>query len=498
MKLAIPLFAFVLTASATVRRETSSCYFEMAAVGGLNGTIEEDSIGENRIGGDFQQGVYLLNGTTIQDNLGNNCTIDVDSAQFRCANVPAMSGFGYTEDYYLTYDGGDQDWLACPVGDGSYNIFSTALSDSAGCEVVLLKIGGFGCAALGSSTVTATSGSSDSTITFGSITLSTSSTPVAGANALTAPYAYINGTTVTGSGATGTTTLSSLSTTAAGANNVGGSSNTSTSSSNTTLVPDGSIPMPTSFLTSAVTSVAGANNIGGSNWTTSSSSSSITFLTPTTLTSAATSAAGGNQVGGDSTASSSSSSTTPMSGTSISSPTTATAILSSCPTDISSGNYLPPHLIIPILASSPDTAFDDVYIPKLGLSTTDSNSYSTLFNFDIPTSYPSTSTCSLIFQFPSISGYNFTGAASEDNGGFTFALSDGTATTETTYNTAPAVKNDYGTKQMFPGNNYTIETFACPSGETVTFEVGASSGVGLSYFQNTAPNPFGLWMVPCA
>jgi hypothetical protein len=62
-----------------------------------------------------------------------------------------------------------EKWYACPSAgpgdDGSYNIFSDALPNTAGCELVTLRTGGFSCSAMGrpsssaAPTATATGGS---------------------------------------------------------------------------------------------------------------------------------------------------------------------------------------------------------------------------------------------------------------------------------------------------------------------------------------------------
>jgi len=67
---------------------------------------------------------------------------------------------------------------------------------------------------------------------------------------------------------------------------------------------------------------------------------------------------------------------------------------SSCPSDISSGTFLFPHLIVPTSIESPDQSSGDSYFAYI------SPSNSTLFNFDVPNIPPYTGTCALVFQFP--------------------------------------------------------------------------------------------------
>ncbi|KAF8853071.1 GPI anchored cell wall protein-like protein [Acephala macrosclerotiorum] len=169
-----------------------------------------------------------------------------------------------------------------------------------------------------------------------------------------------------------------------------------------------------------------------------------------------------------------------------------------CPTDLSSGDYQFPHLIIPTSSKQGDKAFGNSYEAYITPTNT------TLFNFDIPATY--SGTCSLIFLFPyktdldpSAGGYYFSGTEEEvgENGGIDFALLSGIATAGTTYNSTPAVATDYGKTQIIPGNNYTIASYPCQAGQTVSYSATSAGNVELDYFQDSAPMPIGLYVVPC-
>lgn len=84
------------------------------------------------------------------------------------------------------------------------------------------------------------------------------------------------------------------------------------------------------------------------------------------------------------------------------------------------------------------------------------------------------------------------------NGGLNFALLDGIATDKTTFSTTPSVAVDYGKTQILPGNKYTVATFPCQSGKTVTYQASSVNKTVLSYFQNSGNQPIGLYVVPCA
>lgn len=71
------------------------------------------------------------------------------------------------------------------------------------------------------------------------------------------------------------------------------------------------------------------------------------------------------------------------------------------------------------------------------------------------------------------------------------------ASSSTTYNSTPAVAMEYGKIQIIPGNNYTVATYACQAGQTVSYSATSVGNVELDYFQNSNPKPIGLYVVPC-
>lgn len=381
MKTVLPLVAFGAGAAAAVLRRELPCTFVMSAIGSPNGTIEEDTIGENRIGGSYPPGSYSIVAHVLTDAENRTCQIYPSTLQFECSQASTGStNFSLANDGSLLHDG-SSTWLACLAGgpgeDGSYNIFSHAKTNPTGCQQVTLLTGGFSCAVLGSS--------------------NTASSPA--------------------------------------------------STSSTTSVSSGQTPLPT-HLNSGATTIE-------------------TLSVSTTSTG---------------TPSSTSSSTT-------------------CPTDISSGTFQSPHLIIPTSPEAPDNAFGNQYEASI------SPINRTLFNFDIPSHVPYTGgTCALLFLFPFVSDldpsagkYYFSGVEEEEgeHGGLEFALLIGVADAATTYSTTPPVGTDYGMTEILPGNNYTIAMFTCPGGETVTYSISSQGNVELDYFQDSAPSPIGLYVVPC-
>ena len=151
-----------------------------------------------------------------------------------------------------------------------------------------------------------------------------------------------------------------------------------------------------------------------------------------------------------------------------------------CPAALT-GNYQYPHLIIPVSSSSPNTAEGTSYNGTITPTT------SSIFNFDIPTSYAG-QTCSLIFLLPESSQLETSAYSLSGSGAIDFASLNGVATQSTTYANAPAVATDYGATTVAPGGSYTIATFSCPAGEAVSYELSSSGGTDLEYFQDYNPS----------
>jgi hypothetical protein len=177
--------------------------------------------------------------------------------------------------------------------------------------------------------------------------------------------------------------------------------------------------------------------------------------------------------------------------------TTSTAL--SCPTDLSGGVYQFPHLIVPTSLQAPNISYGNSYTAHISPTNT------TVFNFDIPTGDTYNKTCALLFLFPygsdldpSAGKYYFSGIEEEEGekGGLDFAMLQSAVYNGTTYSSIPPTATDYGKTLILPGNNYTIATFACPR-QATGFSVSSVGGVELDYFQDSAPSPVGLYIVPC-
>lgn len=161
---------------------------------------------------------------------------------------------------------------------------------------------------------------------------------------------------------------------------------------------------------------------------------------------------------------------------------------SACPTSLS-GAYQTPHLIVPISSSSPDTAYGTQYGVTINATT------STIFNFDIPSSY-SGQQCSLIFVLPeqsqlATSSYTYEAA---DGGAISFGQLSGAASASTSYSNAPNVANTLNTIAVAPGNSYVVASAACAAGTTESFALISNGALDLSYFQDYNPCAIGLYI----
>ncbi|KAJ6161442.1 ubiquitin 3 binding protein But2 C-terminal domain-containing protein [Penicillium chermesinum] len=164
------------------------------------------------------------------------------------------------------------------------------------------------------------------------------------------------------------------------------------------------------------------------------------------------------------------------------------ACLTTLATDKS--NYQYPHLVVPINSSSPDTAYGTQYFATI------SNHTSVLFNFDIPQNYSGKS-CNLVFLFPQkadleTSDYTFIG-----DGKIDISQLSATASTSTTYNNAPSVSHDFGDITISPGHSYVVNTFSCPAGQAVGYEIKNAGSTYLHSFEDWNPSPLGLYITAC-
>ncbi|KAF1969148.1 hypothetical protein BU23DRAFT_601697 [Bimuria novae-zelandiae CBS 107.79] len=160
-----------------------------------------------------------------------------------------------------------------------------------------------------------------------------------------------------------------------------------------------------------------------------------------------------------------------------------------CPADLN-GGYQYPHLTIPVSSSQPSKA------PGTSYNATANGDVCSLFNFDIPQSY-SGSTCALIFLFPEQKVLETSSNTTSGSGGLEFSKCDTTATQETSWDNKGRSSAVGSVANVAPGNSYTIASGACAAGQTVTYQMCATGGLSLEYFQDYNPSPIGAYVREC-
>jgi glucan endo-1,3-beta-D-glucosidase len=147
-------------------------------------------------------------------------------------------------------------------------------------------------------------------------------------------------------------------------------------------------------------------------------------------------------------------------------------------------------LIVPVDSSSPNKAYGTQYNATL------SSTESTIFNFDIPSSYEGM-TCSLLFLFPEKADLETTDFTFNGKGGITVEQLDTVATESTTYASAGSGNTVGSETAVTPGNSYTIMSTSCPAGTAVSYEFSATGGLELEWFNDWNPSPLGVFVRVC-
>ena len=162
----------------------------------------------------------------------------------------------------------------------------------------------------------------------------------------------------------------------------------------------------------------------------------------------------------------------------------------SCPVDLS-GSFQYPHYIVEVDKDQPMTTLGNSYSAHF------SSSISSIFNFDIPPSYQG-KTCSLVFFLPERDHLTASGSTLSGHGGIDVARLQEPATEWTTYNTVPAIAREVGSvTDVQAGKSYVIATGACDAGQRVGYEVSATGGLDLEFFQASNEPPIGLYVKAC-
>jgi len=133
------------------RQGADACCFGLESVGIIDEEVNESHVGGLSLGGAFQKGGFCIDKSTkkIQDTLNHGCFMRAPDEQFRCyAGLAGDREFdiepaGSNGRLYLSYDNGQGNFWACPVGSGAdkyYNLFSASKANTTGCASVALSL----------------------------------------------------------------------------------------------------------------------------------------------------------------------------------------------------------------------------------------------------------------------------------------------------------------------------------------------------------------------
>lgn len=172
-------------------------------------------------------------------------------------------------------------------------------------------------------------------------------------------------------------------------------------------------------------------------------------------------------------------------------PSTPSTTAQSCPANLSAGTYEFPHLIVPVDSAAPSKAYGTSYNGQL------SSTLSTLFNFDVPASYAG-KTCSLVFLLPEKKDLETSDFTLAGAGGIAVSKLAAPAEEGTTYESVPASAGEVGkVESVTPGGAWVVASAACEAGARVGYEVKATGGLELEWFEDWNPSPIGLFVTVC-
>jgi Ubiquitin 3 binding protein But2 C-terminal domain len=425
----------------------SSCSFELTASGGESGTIGQLSDGQNRIGGGLSPATFTISNGGIIDSAGRGCILTrkliPNSTSFIADSfIASVEQFQCDQGVGPTY-GFAIDSNETLTYSGSSVFYACPASDTewnlyttpvTGQEkCVGISLTASGCGAATSVAPSVT------TVTVYDCGIVSPTSPLAASTPVVVQSSTSPAPAVQYSPSTASIPVASPSTSPLGSVPISPSSSEQYSRS-TTIVP---MPIDT-------TSVWAHTHV---------SSAPETIVTYT------------------------SSVATPVQSSS-------TCVTTSLTGSSTSGNYQYPHLIVPISSSSPTTAAGTSYFGTISSNT------STIFNFDIPPSY-SGSTCNLIFLLPLLSELETSSYTFSGTGGVDFSQLSSAATEAKTWDNAPSVEKDLGEFTLSEGSSTLVESFVCPAGETLSFEMSAVGDTNLYFFQDWNPSPLGLYITVC-
>ncbi|KAJ5914783.1 hypothetical protein N7504_003666 [Penicillium tannophilum] len=528
MKSFIAIAAFAAGTNALVGR-SDSCCFHLTASGGVSGSLGQLSDGQVRVGDDSLSAAdFCINSSgAITDSEGRGCIVTSETTQFQCdTGANATTGFSITSSGGLEYHN-SPNFIACETGENNgRNIYTTNSTSVTMCKNVKLtadSCSGSGAGASSSAMPSATASASSIpmapsssmapapssvapvyTSSAAPAVSSSAPAPVYSSPAGSAPApsaATLSGSPIYVTSTVTVTDCSCANTTPGFPAPSGGASPSysqapapASSAPAGSAQPSGPAGGSTPSASAAPSPSESVQPSGPAGGFSTSVLTSVESVAPATSSMTPAESAAPTTSSMVAPAATTSSVVVPAASTSaVQSSASASATQSSsssCATTLTSGEYQYPHLIIPVNSSTPDTAYGTQYFGTV------SETVSTLFNFDIPSSYEG-STCNLVFMFPQkadleTSDYTFSG-----DGKIDFSKLSEVASSSTTYDNAPSVSEDLGDITISAGNSYVVSTFSCPAGETIAFEMSEAGSTDLHWFNDYNPSPLGLFITKC-
>ncbi|KAH0009348.1 hypothetical protein KCU78_g10772, partial [Aureobasidium melanogenum] len=525
MKSVYSTLGFALGASAATLVARDQCCFSLTAAGGKTGAVGQLSDGQNRIGQTSGlatgSATYCINNGGLTDENGRGCILTPPTTQFQCdVGASPTTGFAVNSNGDLTYNGSTQ-FYACATGDnGGYNIYTTTTSAQTGCVAITLSSGGKCAGSNGSGSSSAASSKPASSAPASSAPAS--SKPASSAPASSAPASSKPTSSAPASSAPASSKPASSAPSAPAPSAPASSKPASSApapSAPASPVPASSAPAGntvTVYSTSYVTvtncaagctpvASAPASSKPASSAPVAPASSGPASSKPASSAPSAPASSGPASSKPASSApvapaSSAPASSKPASSAPASSAPASSKPASSAPASGTSGNvcattltgaYQTPHAIIPVNKNSPSTSYGTQYDAYL------SSSNSTIFNFDIPSSYAGKQ-CTVIFLLPNKSQLATSDFTLSGAGGIKFDQLTSPAPLSVTYATCPAVKTTLDTiDSVTPGNSYVVSSGACQAGSTISILASATGSLNLEYFEDWNPSAIGLFITSC-
>ncbi|TGO14870.1 hypothetical protein BTUL_0047g00320 [Botrytis tulipae] len=538
--------------AASIKRDT--CSYTLTSSGGQSGIVGQLDDGQLRILGNHPTATFTINNGETTDSKGRPCYLTSEANQYQCdTGMSATGGFAISADGTYSQSGSSV-FYACPSSDNDYNIYTAPVAGQDKCVQIGLTAGG--CFAPSSSTSSAKlstyASQQVSSSTLASSTNASLSAPVSESSkpsvvtATTTQQQTCAASTVTIAQTVVVTQIPSAKTiyvtsTSPGQTIEETQTQQQTAPAQTVVVTQTQQQSCAAHSTITVTQVQSAAGqtvhetqtqqetaptqtvmVTQTQQQTCAAPSTVTLTqvqstAPSTVTvtqvqsmtavstkqvtatesvKVSSAPVSTSQVQATTSAvstpkASSASSIVSSVVSSATSKASSTASASnSCPTNLD-GTYSSPNLIVPVSSASPDKAHGTSYDGVVN------STVSSLFNFDIPASYAS-KTCSLVFLFPTqdmleTSSYTFSGSGAID-----FKQLSTTVTTSSTYNSIGSTATDFGSKTITPGSWTVVNTFTCPAGQAISYEMTAGgSDTDLWWFEDYNPSPIGLFITTC-